>query len=151
MYSVNQSMLLGNVTRDPELRYTPGGNPVIGFSVATNRQWFDKETQQKKEAVEYHNIVFWGKAAEIIGQFVSKGDKIYIQGRLQTRSWEKDGVKRYSTEVVGQDFVLLTPKGQPKAVEGSEPVEVKPAEEVKPKEPGKESKENEINPDDIPF
>jgi len=111
MRSLNQVSLLGNLTKDPILRHTSNDNPVISFSIATNREWFDKKSQEKVEAVDYHNIVFWGKAAEIINQFASKGKKMYITGRLQTRKWEdKEGNTRYSTEVVGRDFIFLTPK-----------------------------------------
>lgn len=78
MKSINQAMVLGNLTKDPELRYTPSGNPVINFSIATNRQWFDKTSQEKREAVDYHNIVFWGKAAEILAQYTAKGNKIFV-------------------------------------------------------------------------
>ncbi len=149
MHSVNQTTLLGNLTRDPELRYTPSGNPVISFSIATNRYW-KNDAGEKQEAVDYHNIVFWGKAAEIIAQFVSKGNKIYVQGRLQTRSWEgKDGVKKYSTEVVGKEFILLTPKKQaPPAEESAEP---KPSEKPTTEKPKKKPKQEKITADDIPF
>jgi single-strand DNA-binding protein len=146
MKSINQVILLGNLTRVPEMRYTPNGNPVIGFSIATNRQWFDKETQEKKEAVDYHDIVFWGKAAEIINQFVGKGSKILVQGRLQTRSWEgNDGVKRYKTEIVGNDFVLLDSR------ESQAPKEEAPAEPKPEAEKAEEGKSEEISADEIPF
>ena len=149
MKSLNQCTLLGNLTRDPELRYTPNGNAVISFSIATNRQWFNKETQEKQEFVDYHDIVFWAKAAEIISQFVSKGSKILVQGRLQTRSWEgKDGVKRYKTEIIGNDFVLFGSKGDAKPAGAVKPEEA-PAE-VEP-EPTEGDKSEEVNPDDIPF
>ncbi|MCK5016401.1 MAG: single-stranded DNA-binding protein [Candidatus Peribacteraceae bacterium] len=153
MHSVNQATLLGNLTRDPELRYTPSGNAVISFAIATNRYW-KNDAGEKQEAVDYHNIVFWGKAAEIIAQYVSKGNKIYIQGRLQTRSWEKDGVKKYSTEVVGKDFILLTPKGKEvPAEEAGEapPPEEKPSKKSTSEKPKKKTGKNEIDPDDIPF
>jgi len=149
MKSINQVTLLGNLTRDPELRYTPNGNAVISFSIATNRQWTDKDSGEKKEAVDYHDIVFWGKAAEIISQFVKKGTKILVQGGLQTRSWEgKDGVKRYKTETVGSDFVLLDKKGEEVSPDEvpSEPTE----KAVKP-EKAEEKESEEIEPDDIPF
>ena len=119
MKSVNNVTLLGNLTRDPELRYTQAGTAVISFSIATNRSYKDKETDKWVETADFHNIVFWSKAAEIIGQYCFKGSKIHIQGRLQTRSWDdKDGTKKYKTEVVGRDFVLLTPK--PKGVASEE-------------------------------
>ena len=125
MKCLNQDTLLGNLTIDPELRSTPDGKSVISLSMATNRQWTNREGE-KKEFTEYHDIVFWGKPAEIISQYVFKGTKILVQGRLQTRSWEKDGVKRRKTEIVGQDFVLFEKMNKP--VE-DKPVENKPTEE----------------------
>jgi len=113
-------MLLGNLTRDPDLRHTPDGKSVISFSMATNRQW-TTENGEKKEATDFHDVCFWGKSAEILGQFVKKGSKLIVQGRLQTRSWEKDGVKKYKTEIVGEDFNLLEKM--------TEPVSEKPVEE----------------------
>ena len=101
MTDFNQAIVLGNLTRDPELRYTPNGQAVTSFSVATNRRWTNKETNEPQEAVEFHNIVAWGKLAEICNQILYKGRKTLIAGRLQTRNWEgQDGVKRYSTEIV---------------------------------------------------
>ena len=153
MKSLNQVTLLGNLTRDPELRYTPNGNPVIGFSIATNRQWTNKETQEKQEFVDYHDIVFWGKAAEIISQYIRKGSKILVQGRLQTRSWEgKDGIKRYKTEIVGNDFVLFGKKGDeaPAKAVPAKPEE-KPAEKAAEPKKADEKKSEKIKPDDIPF
>lgn len=131
MKSVNQVSLLGNLTRDPELRYTPTGTPVINFSIATNRSY--KEGDEWKETADFHNVVFWNKPAEIISQFVSKGNKLYIQGRLQTRKWEdKEGNKKYTTEVIGRDFVLLTPKKKDSAeIAPTEESELAPAEEEK--------------------
>lgn len=122
MKSVNKAMILGNLTRDPELRYTPSGVAVANMSVATNRAYKTKDSEEWKEVAEFHNIVFFGKTAELISQLCNKGNRIYLEGRLQTRSWEKDGVKRYSTEIVAEDFVLLTPK--PKGeVEAKPPVQ----------------------------
>lgn len=110
-YSINRSEILGNWVDKPELRYTPSGVAVASGRVATNREWFDKESQQKKSVAEYHSVVFWDKPAEIVSQLVEKGDKVYITGRLQTRRWEdKDGVTRYTTEIIVTDFVLLTPR-----------------------------------------
>ena len=126
MKSINQVTLLGNLTRNPVLRYTPNGTAVINFSIATNRSYKDKETDEWKDLVDYHNIVFWSKSAEIISQYCLKGSKILVQGRLQTRSWEgKDGVKRYTTEIVGQDFILLTPKSGSEVKVNQPPVKVK--------------------------
>lgn len=115
MKSINQVTLLGNLTKDPVVRYTKSGKAVTSFSIATNYPYKDKQTDEWKEKPEFHNVVFWGKSAEIIGQYLFKGKRVYIQGRLQTRSWEtEDGVKRYSTEVVGKDFILLSPKDKAK-------------------------------------
>jgi len=147
MKSINQVTLLGNLTKDPELRYTPQGNAVISFSIATNREWYDKKTEQKKEAVDFHSIVFWGKAAEILAQFVFKGNKLLVQGRIENRSWDdKSGVKHYKTEIIGNDFVLLG-GNKPTAKPAEKPVEPVEAEPTEPTEAGTEH----VNPDDIPF
>lgn len=111
MFSLNRAQIVGNVTRDPELRYTPNGQAVCSFGVATNRRWRDKDGNNQEQA-EFHNIVSWGKLAELMGQLVHKGTKIYLEGRLQTRSWEgQDGGKRNRTEIVMDDFIVFTPKG----------------------------------------
>src|SRR3990172_7798627 len=99
----NQAIILGNLTRDPELRYTPNGQAVTSFAVATNRSWTDA-SGEKKEDVEYHDVVVWGKLAEIVSQYLKKGRKVMIVGRLQTRNWEaQDGTKRSKTEIVATD------------------------------------------------
>ncbi|MBU1179475.1 single-stranded DNA-binding protein [Patescibacteria group bacterium] len=111
MYSLNKAMIIGNLTRDPEVRTTPSGKSVANFSVATNFNWMGADGQ-KQEKVEYHNVVVWGKLAEICGQYLNKGKKIYIEGRLQTRDWEgQDGVKRTRTEIVADSMIML---GSPK-------------------------------------
>lgn len=111
MFSLNRAQIVGNVTRDPELRYIPSGQAVCSFGIATNRRWRDKDGNNQ-EQTEFHNIVAWAKAAEIISQYVKKGTKLYIEGRLQTRSWEgQDGAKRNRTEIVVENFIILTPKG----------------------------------------
>src|SRR3989344_5508147 len=107
MLSLNRAQIIGNLTRDPELRYTPNGQAVASYAVATNRVWVD-QSGEKKEAVEYHDIVTWGKLAEICGQILSKGRKVYIEGRLQTRTWEgQDNVKRQKTEIVAENMLVL--------------------------------------------
>lgn len=106
--SLNRAMLIGNLTRDPELRQTPNGQAVCSFGIATNRTWKDA-SGEKQEQVEYHNIVAWGKLAEICSQYLTKGKKVYIDGRLQTRDWEgQDGVKRYRTEIVAENMIMLS-------------------------------------------
>ncbi|MDA1038586.1 MAG: single-stranded DNA-binding protein [bacterium] len=105
--SLNRAQLIGNLTRDPELRQTAGGQSVTSFGVATNRTWNDA-SGQKQEQTEFHNVVAWGKLAEICGQYLGKGRKVFIEGRLQTRDWEgKDGEKRRSTEIIADNMIML--------------------------------------------
>jgi single-strand DNA-binding protein len=104
---VNKVILIGNLGADPELRYTSGGQAVCDLRLATNESWTDK-SGQKQERTEWHRVVMWGKPAEICKQYLTKGQKLYVEGRLQTRSWDdKEGNKRYSTEIIGTDFMFL--------------------------------------------
>jgi len=99
-------MLIGNLTRDPELRYTPRGSAVVGFGLATNREW--TSDGMKKEAADFHNVVAWNKLAELCDQLLAKGSKVYVEGRLQTRDWtNEEGIKRYKTEVIIDEMILL--------------------------------------------
>jgi single-strand DNA-binding protein len=109
---VNKVILIGNLGRDPEVRSTPSGQPVASFTVATSRRWRDKNGQ-KQEQTEWHNIVVWGKQAEIAGQYLTKGKQVYIEGRLQTRSWDdrNTGEKKYRTEIVCDSFQMLGQRG----------------------------------------
>ena len=100
---INKVELYGNLTRDPEVKALPSGQQVANFSVATNRSFKNKEGQ-KQEQVEYHNVVAFGRTAEVIGQYLKKGRPIFVEGRLQTRTWEKDGVKQYRTEILVENF-----------------------------------------------
>jgi len=112
-FSLNRAQLIGNVTRDPEVRQTPNGQSVASFSVATNSSWTDK-MGQKQEKAEFHNVVAWGKLAEICQQYVKKGRKIYIEGRMQTRDWTgEDGQKRSRMEIVAENVILLDRAGNP--------------------------------------
>lgn len=106
MGSVNKVILVGNLGRDAEVRFTPGGSPVASFSIATTETWNSKDGQ-RQEQTEWHRIVLWGKTAETLQPYLTKGKQIYVEGRLQTRSWEKDGQKHYSTEVKADKVVLL--------------------------------------------
>lgn len=162
-YSLNRAQVIGNLTRDPELRYIPSGRPVVSFGVATNRRWKDQSGEVKEDA-QFHDIVAWGKLAEICNQILKKGNKVYVEGRLQTRSWEAaDGSKRQRTEIIMDNFVALTPKGAPIEGEALEPEMIeaptekesaKPTENAKTeKETAKkeeESQEEELL-DEIPF
>ncbi|TFH65322.1 MAG: single-stranded DNA-binding protein [Candidatus Zixiibacteriota bacterium] len=111
MASVNKAILIGNLGRDPELRYTPSGAAVCTFSIATTEKWRDKQTNEMKESTNWHNIVLWGKQAETAKQYLTKGSPVYIEGRIQTRSWEDNGVKKYITEIVGQRLQFLGRRG----------------------------------------
>ena len=150
----NQAIVMGNLTRDPELRTTPSGQSVAGFAVATNRNWTDP-SGEKKEAVEYHDIVAWGKLGELASNYLSKGRKVLVTGRLQTRSWETDGVKRQKTEIVATDINFLDRAGDG----GGEYTPAANQGPTEAKKPAKKSDdviiedmgEGEINLDDIPF
>lgn len=161
--SLNKVMLIGNLTRDPEMRYTPQGTAVCTFSIATNRNW-TTDTGEKKEDVEFHNVVAWNKLAEICSELLKKGRKVYVEGRLATRSWQgQDGAQKQRTEVVISDMVILDKKegGSEMADMGVE-AQVSPEEiEEKPSKKGakkaektekvEEPKEEEVNEEDIPF
>jgi len=110
--NLNKVMIIGNLTRDPEVKTIPSGQSVATFGVATNRVWNDPQTGQKQERVEFHNVVMWRRLAEICGQYLRKGSKVYIEGRLQTRDWVgQDGVKRYTTEIIGENMIMLDRAG----------------------------------------
>ena len=97
---INKVILVGNLGQDPEIRYTADGRAIANFSIATSETWKDKNTGERKEKTEWHRVVVFGKLAEICGEYLAKGKQVYIEGKLQTRSWEQDGVTKYSTEVV---------------------------------------------------
>ena len=109
--NLNKAMIIGNLTRDPELRSTPSGQNVASFSVATSLTWTDNAGQQQKKT-EFHNIVAWRKLADICGQYLKKGSKVYVEGRLQTTDWTgQDGVKKYRTEIVLENMIMLDKAG----------------------------------------
>ena len=110
---VNKVILIGNLGADPEVRYTPDGAPVANFNLATSESWNDRTSGEKQERTEWHRLVVWRKLAEIAGQYLKKGSKIYVEGKLQTRSWEdQSGQKRYTTEVVVNDMQMLDSRGE---------------------------------------
>ena len=106
MASVNKVIIIGNLGRDPETRYMPDGGAITNVSVATTDTWKDKNGE-KQEKTEWHRVAFFGKLAEIAGEYLKKGSQVYVEGRLQTREWEKDGVKRYTTEIVANQMQML--------------------------------------------
>lgn len=164
--SLNKVQLIGNLTRDPELRYTPNGTAVCSVGLATNRSW-TTETGEKREETEFHRIVSWNKLAELCSQLLTKGRKVYVEGRLSTRTWTgQDGAQRTTTEIVIDDMILLDSRrpvegtGEEVSAEISTPEvvekEKKPkgaakASQPKAEEPTKAQEEPEITPDDIPF
>ena len=135
---LNQVTLIGNLTRDPELKAMPNGNMVCNFSMATNRVWKDK-AGQKQEEVEYSNVTAYGKQGEVIAQYVKKGHNFLVQGRLKTRSWDKDGEKRYATDIILESFAF----GNNKANTQDAP--------QKPAQATTETTESIEHPENIPF
>ena len=137
--TVNKVILIGRLGADPEIRYTPSGRAVTNYRIATNESWKDKEGQQQ-ERTEWHNIVLWDKQAEISAEYLKKGSLIYIEGRLQTRTWEgQDGAQRRTTEVVGQRMQMLDSRGS------------RPSEPAVPEEPPMDSGPNLGGDDNLPF
>lgn len=142
--NLNKAMIIGNLTQDPESKTTPSGQTVATFSVATNLVWTD-QNGQKQQRAEYHNIVAWRKLAEICAEYLKKGSKVFIEGRLQTRNWEgQDGVKRYRTEIVADNMIMLDSKGS-----GSSSASQYSGGEFTQPEPPKA--EDEIQVENIPF
>jgi len=140
--SVNKVILLGNLGRDPEVRRSQSGNAVANFTLATNESWNNKDGQ-KEERTEWHRVVVFGKLAEICGQYLQKGKQVYIEGRLQTRSWEdRDGNKRYTTEVVASNMVMLSRSGMGGGDSMAPPIDPDSYESSRPSAPPD---------DDIPF
>lgn len=153
---LNRATILGRMTRDPEVKTTPNGRTVTTIGVATNRSWTD-QSGAKQEFVEYHNCVLWGKLAEIAGQYLVKGQRVYMEGRLQTRDWAgQDGVKRYRTEIVVDNMIMLDgPRGsQPGRSSASAPAPAQSAgtepeiPTISIDEPGDSG---EVKVEDIPF
>lgn len=165
--SLNRVQLIGNLTRDPELRYTPTGTAVCSFGLATGRSW-TTESGEKKEDTEFHRIVAWNKLAELCSQFLAKGRKVYVEGRLATRSWTgQDGNQRQTTEIVIDDMIILDSRKTGEEAKEKTSVESEdssseeekkekpvPGQKASPKktEDKKESEQSEeVAPDDIPF
>lgn len=155
MKDLNMVFLMGNLTRDPELRYTPNGQAVANFTVATNRQWTDGDGQ-KQDAAEFTDIVVWGKIAETVANYLKKGRRVHVIGRLQTRSWEaQDGSKRSKTEVVATDVTFLDRKGDGgNDFDGVDAIPEDDGNQDKGKAKSKTKKgeiEEEVDIEDIPF
>ena len=148
---INKAMLFGNLTRDPELRALPSGMNVVNFSIATNRVYKDRDGK-KQEQTDFHNVVVFGRQADVVNQYLKKGSSVFVEGRMQTRSWEKDGEKKYRTEVVA-DRVQFGPKGSggARSTAGSGDDQTPPEDTTSGGGSGIEYPKDDINPDDIPF
>lgn len=144
---INKAILFGNITRDPELRALPSGMNVCNFSIATNRVYKDRDGK-KQEQTDFHNIVVFGRQADTVSQYLKKGSSVYVEGRMQTRSWEQNGEKKYRTEVVA-DSVQFGPRSSGSGAGGSRKSEA--MDEPAPSASGIDYPKDDINPDDIPF
>jgi len=156
MASVNKVILIGNLGRDPEVRYAPSGSAICNVTLATSRQWKDKTSGEKQEETEWHRVVFYDRLAEIAGEYLKKGRPVYVEGRLKTRKWtDKDGVEKYTTEIVASEMQLLGSRegmgdgesrgggGAPASRPAAKPAGAAPA--------GKSSTGFDDMDDDIPF
>tara|TARA_B100000700_G_scaffold280823_1_gene331004 strand:+ start:581 stop:1018 length:438 start_codon:yes stop_codon:yes gene_type:complete len=143
---LNRATILGRLTRDPEVRSTPNGKSVASFAVATGRIWTD-QNGTKQERTEFHNCVLWGKLADIAGQYLNKGRRVYIEGRIETRSWDgQDGVKRYRTEIVAENLIMLDgPRGSNTQGQSQQ------TPQSAPQTPPPVVESEEIKVEDIPF
>lgn len=144
---LNKAMVYGNLTRDPEMKALPSGMNVTSFSLATNRRYKDRDGNYQ-DAVDYHNIVVFGRQAETVNQYLKKGSGAFVEGRLQTRSWDKDGQKQYRTEIVA-DRVQFGPRSGDGSASAPASAPVKDNDDKAPVVP--DYPEEEINPEDIPF
>ena len=142
MSGVNKVILVGRLGKDPEVRNLENGVTVVNFTMATSESYKDKTTVDKKEVTEWHNIVLWRGLAEIAAKFLHKGDMIYLEGKLRTRSWEKEGVTRYTTEVVGDNMTMLSTRREGSENRQSVQQQPSPVEELKP---------SADTTDDLPF
>jgi len=157
MASINKVILIGNLGRDPEVRYTPSGAAVCNVTLATSRNWKDKNSGDKVEETEWHRVVFYDRLAEIAGEYLKKGRSIYVEGRLKTRKWtDKDGVEKYTTEIVADEMKMLGGReGMGGGDEGGGERAARPAAQrpaaSKPGAPAKSSTGFDDMDDDIPF
>ena len=158
MASVNKVIVVGNLGRDPENRYLPSGEQVTSIAVATTDKWKDKATGEQKEQTEWHRISFFGKLAEIAGQYLKKGSQVYIEGRLRTRKYtDKEGIDRYATEIIADTMQMLGSRqgaGEPPEERGSYQPPSRPAQNTQQQRPQQSNRPAGLSPDmddDIPF
>lgn len=152
MASVNKTILIGNIGKDPETRHMPNGDAVTNMTMATKESWTDKATGEKKELTEWHRVTFYRKLAEIAGKYLKKGASVYIEGRLQTRKWtDKDGVDRYTTEIIADSMQMLGSK-QGSGNDGVPPMDDdQPSEGMPAKRTAKKTQSDQDDDDKIPF
>lgn len=152
MASVNKVTLIGNLGRDPEVRYSPSGAAVCNLAIATSRSWKDKTSGERQEETEWHRVVFYERLAEVCGEHLKKGKSVYIEGRLKTRKWtDKNGVERYTTEIIGQEMTMLGSRdadenGSKPAARQAPPAQARPQRAAPASGTGFDDM-----PDDIPF
>ena len=151
MASVNKVIVVGNLGRDPETRYMPSGDAMTNIAVATTDKWKDKATGEQKEATEWHRIAFFGKLAEIAGQYLKKGSQVYVEGKLRTRKWtDKDGIEKYSTEIIADSLQMLGSRQGGGSAPMDEMVSSAPKSGA-PRAPAKQAPNMSEMDDDIPF
>ena len=148
---VNKVILVGTCGQDPELKYMPSGDAVCNLSLATSEQWTDKKTNEKKEKTEWHRVSLFGKVAEIAGEYLRKGSQVYIEGKLQTREWEKDGIKRYTTEIVVDMRGTMQLIGGKSDSQQQEPRQQAPQQRTAPQTAPQPAQDYDSFDDDIPF
>ena len=154
MASVNKVIIVGNLGKDPETRYAPSGDAVTNIVVATTETWKDKTSGEKREATEWHRVVFFGKLAEIAGQYLKKGSQVYLEGKLKTRKWQdKDGQDRFTTEINADEMKMLGSKGDGQQQEGQRPQQTqqRPPANTQRKPQGQAGGFSDMDDDDIPF
>ena len=139
---INKVILVGNLGQDPEVKYTAGGAAVTTLSIATSESWKDKDTGEDQDKTEWHRVVLWRRLAEIAGEYLKKGSKVYIEGQLQTRIWEQEGQTRYTTEIVARDIQFLDSKGSSDSSQSGNSKKEDVIQDVS---------ESGIEDDDIPF
>ena len=141
---INKVILVGNLGQDPEVKYTAGGDAVTTLSIATSDSWKDKDTGQDQERTEWHRVVLWRRLAEIAGEYLNKGSKVYVEGQLRTRKWEQEGQTRYTTEIVARELQFLDSKNTTESPKTND-------SQVETEKSLPEIEDSSINDDEIPF
>ena len=141
---INKVILVGNLGQDPEVKYTAGGDAVTTLSIATSDSWKDKDTGQDQERTEWHRVVLWRRLAEIAGEYLNKGSKVYVEGQLRTRKWEQEGQTRYTTEIIARELQFLDSKNTTESLKTND-------SQVESEKSLPEIEDSSIDDDEIPF